>query len=179
MTDPALDHHIITYSGGKFHPLSPREDEVRLTDIAHALSNICRWTGHVRWFYSVAEHCVRASHLVEDQDALAVLMHDASEAYCIDVPTPIKHSELMRPYRIVEALVQEVIGEHFNIDWKKHHAVIKAADAVMLASEARDLLRGVVLPDNITVMEERIIPWNPERAKTEFLRRYFELRATD
>ena len=84
---------IQTYTGRKFHPLRPRVAEVDVRDIAHALSLKCRFGGHCRVFYSVAEHSVRVSRVLEAKGReLAVwgLMHDAGEAYLPDVGRPVK-----------------------------------------------------------------------------------------
>lgn len=80
---------MMTYSGRAFWPLDPRADEIDPLDIAHALSMLCRYGGHVRRFYSVAEHCVLMSHAVAPEHALWALLHDATEAYMVDLPRPI------------------------------------------------------------------------------------------
>ena len=72
---------IQTYLGIQFWPLDPRPEEVMLFDIAHSLSNMCRFTGHCREFYSVAQHSVIVSQNVPREDAAWGLLHDASEAY--------------------------------------------------------------------------------------------------
>src|ERR1017187_10636100 len=77
---------ITTFSGIHFWPLLPNPADIRIEDIAHALSNQCRFAGHAREFYSVAEHSVRVSQLCPPEDALWGLLHDASEAYLTDVP---------------------------------------------------------------------------------------------
>ena len=88
---------IQTYTGGKFHLLAPRQEEINIVDIAHALSMMCRFTGHVRRFYSVSEHSWHASYLVPKQDALWALLHDASEAYMADMNRPLKHFTAIGP----------------------------------------------------------------------------------
>jgi hypothetical protein len=94
---------IQTYSGRQFWPLDPRVEDVHLEDIAHALSNVCRYTGHVREFYSVAEHSVHVSWSCEPEDALWGLLHDASEAYLADMARPVKQN--MPVYVAAERLV--------------------------------------------------------------------------
>jgi hypothetical protein len=88
------DGSITTFSGVLFRPLLPNPDDIRIADIAHALSQQYRFAGHTRTFYSVAEHSVRVSLLCRPDDALWGLLHDASEAFLTDVPAPpiqVKH----------------------------------------------------------------------------------------
>src|ERR1019366_9954250 len=83
------DGAIRTYSGVRFKPLDP-DPAVGISDIAHALANQCRFGGHSSAFYSVAQHSVRVSEICAAEDALWGLLHDASEAYLVDVPAPLK-----------------------------------------------------------------------------------------
>jgi uncharacterized protein len=95
---------IQTYTGKQFWPLSPLPEDIVIEDIAHALSMQCRFGGHVRTFYSVAQHSVHVSLLVEPQYALWGLLHDAAEAYLVDLPRPIKKfSEMGLLYQEIEA----------------------------------------------------------------------------
>jgi hypothetical protein len=82
---------IETHSGIKFNVFKPLQKDVRIGDIAHALAMCTRFNGHLPEYYSVAEHCVIMSYLVEPEHALAALLHDAAEAYLSDVPRPIKY----------------------------------------------------------------------------------------
>jgi len=83
-----------TFTGRKYWPMSPRPHEVHIEDIAHSLGLQCRYAGHCIKFYSVAEHSVLiARHLAAKhapEVALAGLLHDAPEAYCVDIPRPLK-----------------------------------------------------------------------------------------
>ena len=136
---------IQTFTGRAFYPLSPRAGDVCIEDIAHHLALQNRFSGATRCPYSVAEHSVHVMRLVESQGrrdlALAALMHDAAEAYVVDVPSPIKHHESMLWYRDRELHVMLAICERFGID-NAHtiDPVVKHADLVLLATEARDLL---------------------------------------
>src|ERR1019366_6268112 len=80
---------IRTYTGILFDFEEPEASPIRIEDIAHALSLLCRFAGHCKEFYSVAEHSVRVSYACPEEHALWGLMHDASEAYCVDVPRPL------------------------------------------------------------------------------------------
>ncbi len=79
-----------TCSGLKIWPMDPRPEEICLNDIAHALSMICRFSGHTKKFYSVAEHSVFVSHHVKSENAIYGLLHDSSEAYISDIIRPVK-----------------------------------------------------------------------------------------
>ena len=86
---------ITTYGGIHFFPLDPEADKIEITDVAHALSLICRGNGHVKTFFSVGQHCIHCALEAEARGygsriALACLLHDASEAYMSDVPRPFK-----------------------------------------------------------------------------------------
>lgn len=86
---------ILTYSGMYINPLNPDPSAIRIIDIAHALGNNCRYGGHCPRFYSVAEHSLLVRNLMKQQKhdpivLFAALMHDAEEAYMLDMPTPVK-----------------------------------------------------------------------------------------
>jgi 5'-deoxynucleotidase YfbR-like HD superfamily hydrolase len=81
---------IQTLSGKRFDYINSTADDVDIEDIANALSNICRFAGHVPEFYSVAQHSVLCSQIVPPEFAFEALMHDAAEAYCQDIPQPLK-----------------------------------------------------------------------------------------
>lgn len=76
--------------GKPFFFLDPKPEDIDIYTIAHCLARECRWGNQLRHHYSVADHSVRVSYECNPEDALWGLLHDASEAYLIDIPTPIK-----------------------------------------------------------------------------------------
>lgn len=166
--------YIQTFSGKKFWPLDPDPAAIRLEDIAHALSNQCRFSGHCRAFYGVAEHSVRVAWIVPREHQRWGLLHDAAEAYLTDLSRPVKHLPEMAPYRDAEARVMAAVCRRFGLDPIEPPAV-KAADNTLLATEVRDLMRpdrrvwGKWLFD-IEPLPLRIDPWSPTVARREFLK---------
>lgn len=145
---------IQTVSGRVFRPLEPTPESISIHDIAHALSHACRFAGHVREFYSVAQHSVHVCREVHERCErektentlahelkFAALLHDASEAYLTDIPRPIKHLPELAGYRDIEKRVETAIEQRFGIRPEvANHPWIKWADLRVLATEARDLL---------------------------------------
>ena len=135
-TAPRKGNWMQTYSGGKFWAVDPRPEEVVIEDIAHALSNMCRYAGHCNKFYSVAEHSVLVSEWLlnngHSHHALWGLLHDASEAYLVDIPRPIKPS--LTNYYDLEAELMKVICEKYGLEAEMPD-IVKYADNHILADE--------------------------------------------
>ncbi|WP_297388852.1 hypothetical protein [Acidiferrobacter sp.] len=167
---------ITTYSGARFDFAAPCLEDIHIADIAHALSRICRFTGHTRRFYSVAQHSVLVSRIVPPEHALAGLLHDAHKAYVGNVATPLK--DHLPGYREVEARAWRAVATRLGVD-PALPASIKQADIILLATERRDLLPrdGRVWPvlDNVVPLFDRIAPLGPEEAEALFLARYREI----
>lgn len=172
---------IQTASGIYFHLVEPRVDDVSILDIARALSQINRYTGHTRVAYSVAEHSVRASKLVDHSYALIALLHDAHEAYVGDMSRPLK--ALLPAYREIEQGVQRVVLEAFGLPaWIPTQ--VHWADRYMLAWERRDLMLEQETPWAATAEIEVkyapcLEPWGADEAMERFLDRYHELTGAD
>ena len=137
-----------TYSGIHFYPLDPRPEEVELEDIAHALSNICRFNGHVNDFYSVGTHSLNVCALliVRGENRLVQLyglLHDAAEAYCCDIPRPLK--PYLEGYKEIETGIMEAIYKRFNLTPPDERTVkvIKEADNFALALEGKKLMHNI------------------------------------
>lgn len=178
--------YIETFTGVRFQPLAPVVADIRVADIAHALGNQCRFSGHVRSFYSVAEHCVRVSREVERRavsswrsHALWGLLHDASEAYLVDLPTPLKSDPLIGTgYRAAEATLMRAVCLRFGLPLEMP-GIVAEVDAALLVTEVRDLMfarpEHWAAYEHIAPLGERIVPWSPSVAAIEFRHRFNEL----
>lgn len=164
---------IQTYTGKRVNPLALKPDDICIEDIAHALSLLCRFNGHCRQFYSVAEHSIRVAQVVGSRYfRLAALLHDAAEAYLSDVPRPLKHQ--WSQFCEVEDRAQAIIDSVFGVPANYYHPV-KRADDILLATEGRDLMGntdGWYLPQY--ALEHHIEPYNSETAEQLFLLAYGE-----
>jgi 5'-deoxynucleotidase YfbR-like HD superfamily hydrolase len=135
---------FVSASGQCFNVREPRPEQISLTDIAHHLSNVCRFGGAVREFYSVAEHCVYVSRLVAPELAPLALIHDAQEAYLGDVIKPLKNC--LPDYQALEHIWEAAIAARFGFASLKHPD-IKTADVAAVQAERRDLLPSTLNAD--------------------------------
>lgn len=181
MTEPRRGDFIATFTGREFYPLDPRPAEVSIVDIAHALANQCRFTGHTNRFYSVAQHSVLVSLRCTPVNALWGLLHDASEAFLCDVARPVKKSGSMAPYRQAEAHVMQAIAQRFGLRLPQP-AEVELHDTILLCAEARQLLPRADFTrwshDVLGNGQEIVIePWSPARAEELFLTQFCRLHA--
>ena len=169
------DRYIRTFTGRKYWPLDPRPEDVCVFDIAHHLSNLCRFTGATSSFYSVGEHSIYVSHLVP---TIKALFHDAPEAYINDISRPLKHSDHYVSYRALEAANWDAICTKMRFNTWMEPWIKQADDAVLLA-EKRDLMGGPGekwrLVMDVQPYPYPIIPRPPKLVEELFLRRYEEL----
>ena len=161
-----------TYSGGRFYPADPRVEDINPLDIAHALSMLCRYGGHISRFMSVAEHCVLMSEAVAPENALAALLHDAAEAYLVDVPRPLKN--ILPDYRATEAKVEAVIAERFGLALP-FSSEVKEADNRILLTERDALMPRTTKPwfqdGRFSPLPVEIEGWSPTLAEALYTRR--------
>jgi len=126
-----------TVSGKTFWPMDPIIDDIDIHDIAHSLSNQCRYAGHTAVFYSVAEHSVHIAQELNtagyDKNTVAWgLLHDATEAYCTDVPRPIK--KYLPDFIAIEEKLHEAISVRFGLS-REIPAIVTSYDNRILANE--------------------------------------------
>ncbi len=169
---------IQTAMGRKFWPMDPRPDEVHLDDIAHALALTCRFGGHCLRFYSVAEHSVLLARLCSPEAALWGLLHDASEAYLVDVPRPVKR--YLPGYKETERSIEVAIAARFGLP-SDMPGEVKALDNAMLGAEQLQVMAPP--PETWAAMGEpariNLEFWGPEQARREFLTMFDALCPAD
>jgi len=165
-------------SGKVFDYANISEMQFDIEDIAHALSNICRFNGHTREFYSVAQHSILVSSIVPEEHALAALLHDAAEAYCGDVVSPLK--QLLPVYQSILNTVEQQLFKSVGLSWPVH-ACVKDADLTILATEVRDLMmphdQHWTHLKSFTPDSKTIHPLPPGGAKALFLDCYYSLQS--
>jgi hypothetical protein len=177
---PLAGAWIQTATGGQFWPLDPQPEEVNLIDIAISLSNQCRFGGHIGRqisnfgpptpiHYSVAQHSVLVCQNVPHHLRAQALLHDAAEAYIVDVPRPIK--KYLVNYAVFEARLAACIGDRFGVELCELDPLVTEADERALATEKRDLLAPppAAWATNAEPWLGRIAPWSAEESCQAFL----------
>lgn len=130
--------NIRTYSGTYLNVFNIDPDKILIEDIAHGLSLQCRFSGHTKEFYSVAEHSIWVANMVPHEQRLAALLHDASEAYLTDMPKPIK--ELMPEYKQIENSLMTAIAQKFGFEWPMSMELVDADKAALEFEWSRKVL---------------------------------------
>ena len=175
-----------TYTGRIVDVTAPDTKTIDLLDIAHGLSMQCRFNGHVRTFYSVAEHCVLVARALrewgyDNRIQLLGLLHDAAETYVGDIIRGVKS---MLPYmRVLEGKMQTAIMLALNVEPadEAEHRLVKDADNALLVIEATELMPGKALArcvrDGFTWKEcsVHVRCWTPKQAQSAWLDAYTEL----
>jgi hypothetical protein len=173
---------MMTYTGRAFYPYDMRVEDFCIEDIAHALSLLCRYGGHCKQFYSVAEHSVIVSRMVPREHALAGLMHDATEAYLVDMPRPIKVG--FPQYKEMEAKIWTMVAARFGLR-EQLPAEVHQADGHALWHEMAAIMApvpkghewGMGSPAPELLRPDLIRCWTPKDAERFFLNRFKELTA--
>lgn len=163
---------IEVHTGRFVDPLNIRPEDIEIADIAHALAMQCRFSGHTKRHYSVAEHSVLVAQAVElkwfQQEALGenwlvnpevgertcygmtkktllrqALLHDATEAYCVDLPLPLKRAPELAAFKVVEERIWAAVAAKYDVPVELH-PWIKEADRRMCSTEKLALLSDYV-----------------------------------
>jgi len=204
-TEPQTMYWLQTYTGKKIDLINPTREMVDIEDIAHALSMICRFNGHCRDFYSVAEHSVMvevignqislSSEPISDFQRLALLLHDAAEAYIGDFTTPLKRGldsignnpspEKISKIAELERRWLVVIGQAFFLGSQlaEPSFIMRQADDRALAVEVPTLFHPVQscwweTRNRPRSGEMMIHCWSPAEARRQFLSRFRVLYET-
>lgn len=179
MTIALDDQWIGLLSGAQFNYNRPEESDVTLDDLASALSNICRFSGHLPCFYSVAQHLVNTSYLVPPEHAFDALMHDTAEAFTNDLPTPLKWA--LPIFKELEVKIEAAMAKKFGFNYP-YPPDVEIADTQMLILEKLYVKKddrpwpnyeGIEVDHLVDKVDLK--PWQPIRAKREFLERFEEL----
>jgi uncharacterized protein len=161
---------ITLRSGAVFDFLDPSASQFTIDDIAHGLANICRYAGQCSDFYSVAEHCLLVSRVVEPRIALEALLHDAAEAFLGDVTRPLK--QLLPEYKCIEERVQQAIFDRFEANLAATTSIKSADIAVLAAEQAQIMPLGTdawAAEANVTPAPVVVMFLSPSEAKKAFL----------
>lgn len=166
-----------TYTGKKIWLNNPSQKDICIEDVAHALSMQCRFAGHTKKFYSVAEHSMIVSSLLPGRLMLAGLLHDAAEAYLGDIIKPLKQ-HMNGEYNRFETMMLDKIYEKFNISLdQRDRDDINLADLIILRAEAENVLNKppidnwhADLPKSTVVVEFSF--YGPDMAKAVFLEQF-------
>jgi len=175
------DAWIETVTGGKFYYANPLFD---IGEMAHALGNLCRFTGQCRRFYSVAEHSVLVSRIMEDLrlgDPMEGLLHDGVEAYLADVASPAK--AVLKDYKALDKALDKAMRKQFALPLEKSEGCVRA-DWLALYIEARELLpskgKSFVGPPGLLEeawqLQYQLRYLNPESATSYFMSHMTEIR---
>lgn len=171
-------YYIRTFTGKQFFWNTVETNTYDIVDIAHALSMNCRWTGHVKEFYSVAQHCILASYEVPLEHAMSALLHDASEAYIHDTPSPLKwylKDKGFTEFAALEKRVDMAIQKAFHLPYPRDPCV-KEVDLRLLATEHRDLMpQEKERSYMIEPYSWKVRSLDPPTAKAMYIRRFHTL----
>lgn len=172
---PICNGYIRTYKDVEFYFNNPTIDMIDLEDIAHSLSLQCRYNGHIKKYYSVAEHSVWVSKIVDPKYAMFGLMHDAPEAYIGDMVAPLKI--MMDKFIEIDDQILELVASKFNFEINpESKKAVKEADYIMFVTEIRDLRNFHTERHEYKPLKQKVKGLSPKKAKQLFLDRYHELQ---
>lgn len=166
---------IQTFSGVQFDLEHPKESDIYIEDIAHALSQLCRFNGHTRVFYSVAQHSYYVARYLEhkgfdNKTVLAGLLHDGAEAYTGDIVKPVK--KLISGFSALEERIQSIIYKRFGVDFNDDvSSAVSYVDGLLLFAEKNIFMRDhIVWPGEHNLpMAFKLEHWMGDIAEARFL----------
>jgi 5'-deoxynucleotidase YfbR-like HD superfamily hydrolase len=173
------DAWIRTYTGGKLYFFHPEKSNINIEDIAHSLSLICRFNGATEKFYSVAQHSVFVADKVKEnggtkEEIYSALMHDSSEAFISDVPSPFK--KFFPGFKQAETRMEKFLANKFQFKFP-YAQIVKDYDLIALSTEMRDLMK---VSDSkllkVKPTKENIKPKSAKESEKLFLNRYAKYR---
>lgn len=167
---------MMLHSGATLDLLAPSTSDFTIDDIAHGLSQICRYAGQCKHFYSVAEHSVLVSDVASGA-ALEALLHDAAEAFIGDVTRPLK--QLLPEYKRIEDTLQLVIRHRFSLPESQSPEVKQADLRVLAAEQAQIMPRGLSQWASAAGISPALVQvqyLDPPTAKRLFLERFYALK---
>ncbi len=171
-----MDNAILLESGEFYSYVNPQANKWTIEDIALSLGHLCRYSGQVQKFYSIAQHCYLVSYAVDQEFALDGLLHDGVEAFMVDIPTPLKM--LLPDYKQIEAEHEQEMFSRFGLEYPMNPAV-KKADTELLCAEVRDMKAKHAHWDRYSHINvdhiAHIDPWTSAKATKMFLQRYYQL----
>jgi len=165
------DPWMHTHSGLLVNIRNPKIEDILIDDIAWSLSMQCRYAGHVKAYYSVAEHCIIVSRRLPEKLKLAGLLHDAAEAYVTDLPSPIK--VLLPGYKEIENVFHAAVAEAFDVDLSDPR--VKAADRETFFTEAGSPLL-MLYPFTLYTNDTDICLYTQKEAYQVYIREFEQLR---
>lgn len=133
MVDSVINKdNIVTFSNVWMNPSQPKPEDIKIEDIAHALSMMVRANGHFRSFYSVAQHSINCAKEAQARALprhikIACLLHDASEAYLSDITRPVKMQ----------------VPEYAEFERKMMKTIWQALGLSQLTQEERDIVKEI------------------------------------
>lgn len=165
-----------TNTGRVIDLLEPDPSQIHIEDIVNNLSNVCRFNGQLKQFYSVLQHSIHVAELVPNELKMQALLHDASEAYICDVPTPLKRM-LGDSYRDVERRIMQAIGTALGVELTELDPLVKEADRIMLYAE-RDALqmKPIVWPGHEPSLKyPNFTPWFEQANEVVMKNRFWSM----
>lgn len=169
-----VNNTIRTRSGIYFDLANPKPEQITIEDIAGALSKVCRFGGQCEKFYSVAEHSYHCSKIAK-ASPLALLLHDAAEAYTGDIVKPLKN--MLPEFSVIESRIEAVIAAKFGVDFEQPE--VKEIDMAMLIAERRSLFSADAVKwtgeDNVRRLDVWFSVWEPKQAEKMFLNQFQQL----